>query len=136
MSDPLRRLLLKCLEIDPLKRDWPESLLQDDTIFGLIKDDNNTEKSSVCPTGYYASKFLRSSQLHSLILNNSEIAALNLNNEKDFDEVLALPAVNPLTDRNLHEVYYLWQRAGGDVMGELKRQGLTRKKPAVLSLPQ
>lgn len=38
--------------------------------------------------------------------------------------------------RSLKEVYYLWQLAGGDVIAELKRQGLTRKKPAVLSVPK
>jgi hypothetical protein len=38
--------------------------------------------------------------------------------------------------RTLKEVYYFWQLAGGDVIGELKRQGLTRKKPAILSLPR
>lgn len=38
--------------------------------------------------------------------------------------------------RSFKEVYYFWQLAGGDVIAELKRQGLTRKKPAVLSVPQ
>lgn len=62
--------------------------------------------------------------------------------EKNNKSVLALSSLISSTDtsdllkfRSLKEVYYLWQLAGGDVIAELKRQGLTRKKPAVLSLP-
>jgi len=49
---------------------------------------------------------------------------------------LSTDASDLLKFRSLKEVYYLWQLAGGDVIAELKRQGLTRKKPAVLSLPK
>lgn len=38
--------------------------------------------------------------------------------------------------RSMKEVFHLWQLAGGDVIGQLKRQGLTRKKPSILSLPR
>ena len=43
---------------------------------------------------------------------------------------------NHLSKRSLKEVYHLWQLAGGDVIAELKRQGLTRKKAAILTLPR
>lgn len=36
----------------------------------------------------------------------------------------------------LKELYYWWQLAGGDVFLELKKQGLIRSSPPVLSLPK
>ncbi|KAG5897208.1 hypothetical protein JTB14_022559 [Gonioctena quinquepunctata] len=35
----------------------------------------------------------------------------------------------------IHELYHWWQLAGGDVLQELKKQGLIRSSPPVLSLP-
>ncbi|CAG9765341.1 unnamed protein product [Ceutorhynchus assimilis] len=35
----------------------------------------------------------------------------------------------------IHELYHLWQLAGGDVFQELKKQGLIRSSPPVLSVP-
>lgn len=114
--------------------------MKDNTIFST-QNDNETgcaengiqqKKCPDYPTGYYADKFLRSSKL--LALDGIQnIAELDVSNLEQFGRILP---TNPLTERNMNEVYYLWQRAGGDVMAELKRQGLTRKKPAVLSLPQ
>nr|CAI5860061.1 unnamed protein product [Callosobruchus analis] len=36
----------------------------------------------------------------------------------------------------ISELYYWWQLTGGDVLQELKRQGLIRSSPPILSLPQ
>ncbi|ENN79317.1 hypothetical protein YQE_04226, partial [Dendroctonus ponderosae] len=35
----------------------------------------------------------------------------------------------------IHELYHWWQLAGGDVLLELKKQGLIRSSPPILSLP-
>lgn len=35
----------------------------------------------------------------------------------------------------LNEMYHWWQLAGGDVLAELKKQGLIRSSPPILSLP-
>nr|XP_018914620.1 PREDICTED: TBC domain-containing protein kinase-like protein isoform X2 [Bemisia tabaci] len=43
---------------------------------------------------------------------------------------------HPLDERDLNEIYYLWQLSGGDVEGELKRRGLIKNKPPILCLPQ
>ena len=37
--------------------------------------------------------------------------------------------------RPLHEVYHLWTLAGGDLEGELKKRGLIKAKPPIMSLP-
>lgn len=42
---------------------------------------------------------------------------------------------NPLSERPLQELYYLWRLAGGDLQAELRKQGLIRNKPPILSLP-
>ncbi|XP_059486518.1 TBC domain-containing protein kinase-like protein [Neocloeon triangulifer] len=39
-----------------------------------------------------------------------------------------------LGERSLQEIFYLWQLAGGDVHGELRRQGLVRRRPPILSI--
>lgn len=38
--------------------------------------------------------------------------------------------------RRMDELYYLWQVAGGDITMELKKQGLIRSRPPILSLPK
>ncbi|XP_011498464.1 PREDICTED: TBC domain-containing protein kinase-like protein [Ceratosolen solmsi marchali] len=37
--------------------------------------------------------------------------------------------------RKMDELYYLWQLAGGDMLMELKKQGLIRSRPPILSIP-
>ena len=37
--------------------------------------------------------------------------------------------------RPLHEVFHLWTLAGGDLEGELKKCGLIKAKPPIMSLP-
>lgn len=38
--------------------------------------------------------------------------------------------------RTMDELYYLWQLAGGDMFVELKRQGLIRSRPPILTIPK
>ena len=37
--------------------------------------------------------------------------------------------------RPLREVYHLWRLAGGDMEGELKKRGLIKTKPPIMTLP-
>ena len=37
--------------------------------------------------------------------------------------------------RPLREVYHLWTLAGGDMEGELKKRGLIKTKPPIMTLP-
>ncbi|XP_020294246.1 TBC domain-containing protein kinase-like protein [Pseudomyrmex gracilis] len=37
--------------------------------------------------------------------------------------------------RKMDELYYLWQLAGGDITIDLKKQGLIRSRPPILSIP-
>ncbi|XP_015119108.1 TBC domain-containing protein kinase-like protein isoform X2 [Diachasma alloeum] len=37
--------------------------------------------------------------------------------------------------RNMEQLYYLWQLAGGDMTVELKKNGLIRSRPPILSIP-
>lgn len=44
--------------------------------------------------------------------------------------------VHHLGSLHLQELYYLWRLAGGDVQAELKKQGLIRTMPPILSVPR
>lgn len=44
--------------------------------------------------------------------------------------------MEPFEIFTIKELYYWWQLAGGDVLQELKKQGLIRSSPPVLSLPR
>ncbi|KZC15044.1 TBC domain-containing protein kinase-like protein [Dufourea novaeangliae] len=54
-----------------------------------------------------------------------------LNNEKEREE----KRYNNIIVRKMDELYYLWQLAGGDITVELKKQGLIRSRPPILSIP-
>ena len=41
-----------------------------------------------------------------------------------------------LSERSMEEVYYLWQLAGGDLEGVLKKAGLIKVRPPVTILPR
>lgn len=43
---------------------------------------------------------------------------------------------SPLEKLNLKQVYYLWQLCGGDVLCELKREGLIRSEAPILTVPR
>lgn len=42
----------------------------------------------------------------------------------------------PFETFTINELYHWWQLAGGDVHLELKKQGLIRSSPPILSLPK
>lgn len=46
------------------------------------------------------------------------------------------PKFDPFEIFTINELYHWWQLAGGDVLQELKKQGLIRSSPPILSLPQ
>ena len=41
---------------------------------------------------------------------------------------------DPLSERHLDEVYYLWRLAGGELEAILKKAGLIKTKPPIMSL--
>lgn len=46
------------------------------------------------------------------------------------------PVIKKYNPLSLTEVYHWWQLAGGDVHMELKKHGLIRSSPPILSLPK
>ncbi|XP_047004148.1 TBC domain-containing protein kinase-like protein isoform X1 [Schistocerca americana] len=55
--------------------------------------------------------------------------------QKSVTESVPQSRRHPLLERPLKELYHLWRLAGGDVQAELRKQGLIRTKPPILSLP-
>nr|XP_015916807.2 TBC domain-containing protein kinase-like protein isoform X1 [Parasteatoda tepidariorum] len=58
---------------------------------------------------------------------------MRCNGVKDKKQILSY-LDDHLCQRPLHEVYYLWRLAGGDLESELRRQELIRAKPPVLNV--
>lgn len=114
MHPRLKKLIEQCLDIDPVSRGTPAAVIE--TVFDS--------------TGEPLTSFLTTQVTVDLETLGRAIDDIR-NSSTDSKDSLG-----HLTKRNLKQVYYLWQLAGGDVFVELKRQGLTRKKPSVLSLPR
>lgn len=108
-----------CLETDITKRPTPFELLHHDVFSGFdntkIKLDNGSQK--------FPPMF---------DLQDLEVRDYHLNGDfsSDGDEKEDL-----LSERPLQEVYHLWTLAGGDLEGELKKRGLIKAKPPIMSLP-
>ncbi|XP_033217840.1 TBC domain-containing protein kinase-like protein [Belonocnema kinseyi] len=66
-------------------------------------------------------ELLRFSLFQELLKNNKKIEE-----ENSYTKVIV---------RKMDELYYLWQLAGGDINLELKKQGLIRSRPPILSIP-
>lgn len=54
------------------------------------------------------------------------------NSEDSNDKCL----IKPYEIFTINELYYWWQLTGGDVLLELKKQGLIRSSPPILSIPK
>jgi serine/threonine protein kinase len=139
LSPRMKMLLEKCLEISPSKRIWPKNLIQNQEIFDIAKSSPahavgyiaEEKDLGIVKPSYYSKTFCTSCRLV-----NQDESRDSLNGSDGNERFSQELPTDLLTGRTLNEIYYLWQRAGGDVLSELKRQGLTRKKPAVLSLPR
>lgn len=70
---------------------------------------------------------------HPLFLKSYE--KLNLNRDDASEDSFQCWRKNRLSERSLAELYCMWRLAGGDVPGEMKKQGLIRNKAPILSLP-
>lgn len=64
---------------------------------------------------------------------------LQLANQTNIENVLYQenpPPKSMLMQLPLTQIYYLWQLAGGDVLSELKKEGLIRSEAPILSMPK
>ena len=52
----------------------------------------------------------------------------------DFRFMAAKEEEDHLSERSIQEVYYLWQLAGGDLLGALKKAGLVRTRPPITKI--
>jgi TBC domain-containing protein kinase-like protein len=133
MSASLREFIDMCLVTDPKIRLHPADLWSQS--FGAFNRDKRLAKSSF-PTLNLRCQYL---ELPPIKINNTHgyeekwtVTQASIDDEntrrKDDTEESALDVIN------IHEIYYLWQLAGGDTLGELRKCGLIINRPAVLSL--
>lgn len=114
----LASFLRICLTSDATKRPTPIELLQHETFCGFNKG---------------KIKLSSGSQKFPPVFNIQDIEVgdyLNIDFTPDGDEEDDL-----LSERPLQEVYHLWTLAGGDMEGELKKRGLIKTKPPIMTLP-
>lgn len=116
LSRDFMDFLRKCLSASPMERANPTELI-DHSLFRDLRQKNSKTKNG---------HRLFSSDLRSLDL---ELPVLGQNGyNKDYNE-------DHLSLRAMEEVYYLWQLAGGELFGALKREGLVKTKPPIHLLP-
>ena len=131
ISPSLKKFIDLCLTTDPGKRLKPKELWS--CTFNH-DDSDNLYVNSTFPT-----LKLRCQNMKSSIVNLTDDIKLRENGhssnfitdseESDELEETALDVIN------IHEIYYLWQLAGGDSLSELRRCGFIVNRPAILSLP-
>ncbi|KAK7601179.1 hypothetical protein V9T40_008620 [Parthenolecanium corni] len=70
------------------------------------------------------------------LLKHKVFAGMSSSFDSEFEDLdLIENKGHPLNSWHFHELYYLWQLAGGDVHTDLKRNGLIKTKPPILSMP-
>ncbi|PSN40654.1 hypothetical protein C0J52_15758 [Blattella germanica] len=111
LPDDLHDFISSCLNISPRDRPTPQQLLNHPLFKDLIQEDGLSLQSPE-ETQYQVFPGFQSRRLP--VSNNVK---------------------HVLLERSLQELYYLWHLAGGDVQGELKKQGLIRSKAPILSIP-
>ena len=130
ISPALKDFIEECLITDPMKRPCPSKL------WNKIFNEDKSDKVDLS----YAFPSLK------LRCQNLEYSSVDITDETKFqednsssnelisseNEVLEETALDVI---NIHEIYYLWQLAGGDSLSELRRCGFIVNRPAILSLP-
>ena len=120
----LRAFIDKCLVTDPKTRPSPSELWSQ-----VFNEDNS---DNLCVNSSFPTLKLRCRDL--------ELPPCNLNDVQNFQENSHPPYIDEVEETaldviNIHEIYYLWQLAGGDSLSELRRCGFIVNRPAILSLP-
>ncbi len=120
----LKALLTQALEPNPSERPGPT------TILNKIRAFERTDISAEVNTKYDQAAFptinlrCKDLALEDLVLNGGD------DNVDDEDDETALDVLT------LQEIYYLFQLAGGDLVGELRKNGLLTGLPPVLTIPK
>jgi len=115
----LTSFLRICLTVDVTKRPSPTELLHHQVFSGYDKGKLKLHNDG--------------SQQFPAVFNIRDLEVIDFHNgdlSQDDDEEEDL-----LSERPLREVYHLWRLAGGDMEGELKKRGLIKTKPPIMTLP-
>lgn len=115
----LSSFLRICLTVDVTKRPIPCELLNHEVFADF-------DKGKVKLTNGFQ-KFPAAFNLKELPVGDFQTDDLLKVVDDDEDDLLS--------ERPLHEVYHLWRLAGGDMEGELKKRGLIKTKPPIMTLP-
>ena len=117
--------LITCLEPDPNLRTDPKELLEHPFIKDTITP---SPRLPIIPTCFESTKN-RTDKLDISVFTHMLTDTHNDNGE--IEQFSAL-----LKERDIHEVFFLWSLAGGDLMHELEKNGQVQSKAPICSLPQ
>ncbi|KAI6653363.1 hypothetical protein LOD99_3583 [Oopsacas minuta] len=117
--------LVKCLNPDASMRPCPRDLLEHPFLKDTIKPSPNLPLIPTC----FESTQNRTQRLDISIFTQMLTDIQGQNGEVDSFKSL-------LGERDIHEVFFLWSLAGGDLLHELEKNGLVQSKAPICSLPQ
>lgn len=129
----IKNFINLCLTVDTKNRPTPKELLKNE----FLPTTAETKIDEFIDGGYHVDflkriprKDTKNNGFHRTKSSDTTISSKALIND------LQKVSIVELSKRKLKEIYYLWQLAGGDVYSELKKQGMIKNKPPVLSLPK
>lgn len=125
MPQEITDFLMKCLNTDPSLRPSPKELLEHPFIKDTITPSPNLPLIPTC----FESTQNRTEKLDISIFTQMLTDTQGQNSEVETFQSL-------LAERDIHEVFYLWSLAGGDLLHELEKNGQVQSKAPICSLPQ
>ena len=117
--------LVKCLEPDASLRADPKELLE----HAFVKDTIIPSPQLPIILTCFESTNRRTDKLDISIFTQ-----MLTDTQNDNGEIEKFGAL--LKERDIHEVFFLWSLAGGDLMHELEKNGQVQSKAPICSLPQ
>lgn len=128
LDSELKSFVNQCLSVDVKNRPTPRECLN----HSYLDEVEEVNQWSVDDIGYHIGFLQRVSRDNVALIKKLQDARNVEAKSYKPDEWSA----RELSKRSLKERYFLWQLAGGDVYSELKKQGMIKSKPPILTLPK
>ncbi|ELU03407.1 hypothetical protein CAPTEDRAFT_220004 [Capitella teleta] len=116
LPNEIQSLISTCLTLSPKQRPMPIDLLSS-SVFNALK-----------------SKEIPYSNGFSMFSTNLRCQDLEIPEYVEGTEEDHAKEEDLLSERSIHEVYYLWRLAGGDLVGALTKAGLVRTRPPITKI--
>lgn len=132
----LKEFVNLCLKVDLKSRPVPQELLKNEFLKSSEDDKYDQEYDAGYHIGFLQRVSAENAKYQKRHKKKVYTSGINSNGYFESYEEYCKKSVKELSQRSLKELYYLWQLAGGDVYSELKKQGMIKSKPPILTLPK